>query len=149
MDAVEPDRHLTTNVDVDDTGRKIKRRRENRYLQDRAAMRAKQTYSGIDGRPHQDMAMIETMGRIYDRTKEHLGTGDFVTIRFRRRLLDAVRAFAQGSDPPGLDPSIPYDRLAVFTNVIPVEAPWQEAGADIGDPEALQRVVQSPVGSER
>lgn len=146
VDPVEPDRYLTIGVDIDASGRKIKRRIETRYLQDRAGMRAKQTYSGIDGRPHQDMAMIEGMGRIYDRTQEHLGGSDVVTIRFRRRLIQAVRAFMDGADPPGLDPSIPYERMAVFTKVVPIEMPWQEAGTDVGDDAALQVPTEAATG---
>jgi len=137
VDQIEESRFLVVGVDVDEFGRKIKRRLENRYLQDRGGMRAKRTYSGIDGRPHEDMSMIESMGRIYDRTQEHLGLADVVTIRLRQRLLDTARAFQEGRDPPGLDPSIPYDRIATFNRVIPVEKPWQEAGADIGDDAAL------------
>jgi phthalate 4,5-dioxygenase len=140
---VEPERFLVPGVDIDGFGRKIKRRLENRYLQDRAAMRAKQTYSGLDGKPHEDMAMIESMGRTYDRTKEHLGTSDIVTIRLRQRLLEAVRAVQDGRNPPGLDAAIPYDRLSVATDVIPVDMPWQQAGADIGDDAALQVPVET------
>ncbi|HZT08863.1 MAG TPA: Rieske 2Fe-2S domain-containing protein [Chloroflexota bacterium] len=137
VDQIEPDRFLVVGVDIDESGRKIKRRLENRYLQDRGAMRAKRTFSGIPGRPHEDMAMIESMGPIYDRTREHLGLADVVTIRLRQRLLDAVRAVQDGREPPGLDPTIPYDRLAVFSRVVPSDTPWQAAGMDIGDAAAL------------
>jgi hypothetical protein len=137
VDQIEESRFLVVGVDIDEFGRKTKRRLENRYLQDRSAMRAKRTYSGIDGRPHEDMSMIESMGRIYDRTQEHLGLADVVTIRLRQRLLDTARALQEGRDPPGLDPSIPYDRIATFNRVVPVDKPWQEAGAVIGDEAAL------------
>src|SRR6202022_4242324 len=40
----------------------------------------------------QDRAMTETMGPIYDRTQEHLGTTDAMVILVRRRLIDAARA---------------------------------------------------------
>jgi phthalate 4,5-dioxygenase len=40
----------------------------------------------------QDRAMTETMGPIYDRTQEHLGTTDAMVIFVRRRLLEAARA---------------------------------------------------------
>ena len=40
----------------------------------------------------QDRAMTETMGPIYDRTQEHLGTTDAMVIFVRRRLIDAARA---------------------------------------------------------
>jgi phthalate 4,5-dioxygenase len=134
VDQVEETRFLVVGVDIDAEGRKTKRRLENHYLQDREAMRARRTFSGIDGRPHEDMSMIESMGRIYDRTQEHLGLADVVTIRLRQRLLDTANEVLEGRDPPGLDPSIPYERLASFTRVIGADRPWQEAEPDMGDP---------------
>ena len=134
VDQVEETRFLVVGVDIDAEGRKTKRRLENRYLQDRDAMRARRTFSGIDGRPHEDMSMIESMGRIYDRTQEHLGLADVVTIRLRQRLLDTANDVREGRDPPGLDPSIPYERLASFTRAIGTDKPWQAAGPDMGDP---------------
>jgi phthalate 4,5-dioxygenase len=103
-----------------------KRTRANNYWQDRAAMRAKRTYSGIDGNPTQDMAMLESMGPIYDRSQEHLGVSDLAVIRLRRRLLDSLRAFLQGSDPIGLDPSFDYTTVRSHAKVVPTETPWQE-----------------------
>jgi hypothetical protein len=48
--------------------------------------------------------MTETMGPIYDRTQEHLGTTDAMVIHVRRRLLDAARALReQGTVPPNVD----------------------------------------------
>jgi len=142
VDQVEPDRYLVIGVDVDEFGRKIKRRLENRYLQDREAMRARRSFSGIPGRPHEDMAMIESMGRTYDRTKEHLGLADVVTIQLRQRLLDSVRAIQDGRDPLGVDSTIPFDRLAVVNRVVPADAPWQSADADVCDAEALPRAAR-------
>ena len=52
----------------------------------------------------QDRAMTETMGPIYDRTQEHLGTTDAMVIYVRRRLIDAARALHdQGVVPPNVD----------------------------------------------
>ena len=110
-------------------------------------MRAKRSFTGIDGKPHEDIAMIESMGRIYDRSQEHLGTSDVVTIGLRRRLIKAVQAFAEGDEPPGLDTSIPYDRLVTLSMEIPANMPWQEAGIDIGDDAAL--AVPRQVKAER
>ena len=45
----------------------------------------------------QDRAMTETMGPIYDRTQEHLGTTDAMVIFVRRRLIEA----APGAAGPG------------------------------------------------
>ena len=52
----------------------------------------------------QDRAMTETMGPIYDRTQEHLGTTDAMVIFVRRRLLEAARALReQGAVPANVD----------------------------------------------
>jgi phenylpropionate dioxygenase-like ring-hydroxylating dioxygenase large terminal subunit len=52
----------------------------------------------------QDRAMTETMGPIYDRTQEHLGTTDAMVIYVRRRLIEAARALRdQGVSPANVD----------------------------------------------
>jgi phthalate 4,5-dioxygenase oxygenase subunit len=52
----------------------------------------------------QDRAMTETMGPIYDRTQEHLGTTDAMVIFMRRRLLAAAQALReQGVVPANVD----------------------------------------------
>jgi phthalate 4,5-dioxygenase oxygenase subunit len=61
-------------------------------------------YTGIAGIHTQDQAVTESMGPIYDRTTEHLGSSDAMVIRTRRRLLDAARALVErGTVPPGVD----------------------------------------------
>ncbi len=57
----------------------------------------------------QDRAMTETMGPIYDRTQEHLGTTDAMVIYVRRRLIESARALREhGVVPANVD-----DRLDV------------------------------------
>ena len=52
----------------------------------------------------QDRAMTETMGPIYDRTQEHLGTTDAMVIFVRRRLIEAARALRdEGAVPANVD----------------------------------------------
>ena len=70
-------------------------------------------YTGIVGNM-QDQAIIESMGGIYDRSHEHLGTSDAMIIRTRRRLLEAARAFERGVPAPGVDnPEVYRVRSAV------------------------------------
>ena len=48
--------------------------------------------------------MTETMGKTYDRRKEHLGTSDRMIIHVRKQLLSASRAFQEdGSLPESVD----------------------------------------------
>jgi phthalate 4,5-dioxygenase len=72
--------------------------RENDYLLDREAQRTR-SFTGIDGIGEQDLAVTESMGAIFDRTKEHLGTSDLAIIGARRRLLQAARDLQRGIEP--------------------------------------------------
>ncbi|MPZ15034.1 MAG: Rieske 2Fe-2S domain-containing protein [Chloroflexi bacterium] len=117
-------------VDVGPNRRKT-RTVANNWMQDRAAMRAKKevwSYSGIAwGKPHQDMAVIESMGPVYDRTKEHLGIQDVGIVRMRQRMLSTVRRFIETREVAELDPSVPYDRIRGYVYELPADMPWQLA----------------------
>src|SRR5260370_4006425 len=91
---------------------------ENDYLMDRDLQRTT-TYTGIPGIQEQDLAMTESMGPIFDRSKEHLGTTDRAIIRVRQLLIKAAQDLEQGIDPPGLDPSFAYTELRSTEKIIP------------------------------
>jgi phthalate 4,5-dioxygenase oxygenase subunit len=102
----------------------------NDYQLDRDLQRANKGgngYSGIPGARQQDRAVTSSMGPIYDRTREHLGTTDSLIIRARRRLLDSARAFAQsGMVPPGsLNPE--FYRVRSGQVCLPKNVNWVEA----------------------
>jgi phenylpropionate dioxygenase-like ring-hydroxylating dioxygenase large terminal subunit len=81
------------------------RRKENRYLQDRDALKRGETWGGMGLHfPSQDAFAIETQGStpIQDRTKEHLGSSDVVIAAVRRALLNAVKQVQEGKEAPGL-----------------------------------------------
>ncbi len=118
---------LVPGVDLDERFR-LRRTAENWWSQDREAMKAG-SWTGIPGVMTQDVSVQESMGPIADRSQERLGTSDIAIIRLRRRMLDAVRRFADGVRPPGVDVAVPYDRIsAVPQVVIGVEEPWQDVG---------------------
>lgn len=102
---------------------------ENDYLQRRDIQKTK-NYTGIASVRLQDSAVIQSMGRIMDRTKEHLGTADAALIRVRRRLINAARALRdEGTMPPGVEAPELYkvrSCMAVLNN----DQPWQEVMAD-------------------
>jgi phthalate 4,5-dioxygenase len=80
------------------------RRPENRYLQDRDAMKEKDGFFSGMGRyfPAHDAFAVETQGAIQDRTSEHLGSTDIVIIEVRKALLAAIKQMEQTGEPPGL-----------------------------------------------
>jgi phthalate 4,5-dioxygenase oxygenase subunit len=108
------------------------RNRRNKHLQDRAAMK-RGDWAGIEGVNSQDFAVVESMGPIVDRSREHLGASDLAVIRMRRRMLEAVRAFRAGAEPLGLDPAIPYERIATDERIVPIDTPWQAVAANAGE----------------
>ncbi len=75
--------------------------KDNDYLIDRDLQKTA-TYSGIP-QPAQDPMAQESMGPIYDRTKERLGTTDGMIIQTRRKLIGAARAHREGTPAPGVD----------------------------------------------
>ena len=79
------------------------RRMENRYLQDREALKRGESWGGMGVHfPSQDAFAIETQGPIQDRTREMLGSTDIVIAAVRRTLLKAVQQVQEGKEAPGL-----------------------------------------------
>ena len=98
----------------------------NDYLIDRKAQKTV-SFTGIGSIHLQDQAVTESMGPVYDRTREHLGTSDAMVIRTRKRLIDAAKALRdRGQVPPGVDDPKVY---AVRSGgvVLPRGADWIEA----------------------
>ena len=102
-------------------------------------MQRGRSYSGLTGVQTEDFAVQESMGPIYDRTKEHLGTSDVAVIRMRRLMLDSVARFeADGTPPLGLREPVRYGKLRAEERMIPLDVPWQTIGAFAGEPTIPQ-----------
>jgi len=104
---------------------------DNDYQLDRDAQERDDEYSGISGIHLQDQAITESMGPIYDRTREHLGSSDAMVIRVRRRLIAAARALADaGTIPPGVDePEVYRQRSGGI--ILDQDADWIGATRDL------------------
>ena len=104
----------------------------NDFLIDRELQSSGQSYSGIPGgaRP-QDMAVTQSMGPIYQRDKEHLGTTDQLIIRTRRRMINAAKAFAEkGTVPPGVDNPRMYRQRSGGV-ILPRTTDWWEGTKEL------------------
>src|SRR4029453_10599517 len=98
----------------------------NDYLIDRKAQKTV-SYTGIGSIFLQDQAVTESMGAIYDRTQERLGTSDLMVIRTRKRLIDAAKALRDsGKIPPGVDDPAVY-RARSGGVLLPRGADWTGA----------------------
>src|SRR5215471_10009146 len=72
----------------------------------------------------QDRAMTETIGPIYDRTQEHLGTTDTMVILARRLLIGAARSLAEyGTVPANVDDASLY-RVRPASILLPEGESW-------------------------
>ncbi|HEV7662268.1 MAG TPA: Rieske 2Fe-2S domain-containing protein [Chloroflexota bacterium] len=101
----------------------------NDYRIDRALQRSGKSYTGIPGIRQQDMAVTESMGPIFDRESEHLGTTDALIIRTRRRMISAARAlYEDGVTPPGVDEPTLYRQRSGGV-LLPRDANWWDATA--------------------
>ena len=122
------DEHYSDKVQVG-TDFKLVANQRNEYLLDREKQKTA-NYTGIEGFATQDACVTESMGPIWDRTREHLGASDSYVIALRRFLLKAVKDLQQGIEPPGLvfDPSTNDFSAANCTSVtVPLEGSWKEA----------------------
>ncbi len=97
------------------------------YNQDREMMRT-QNMSGITGIAAQDHAVSETMGKIADRTKEHLGRTDMAVVAWRRLMLKAARDMAAtGRAPAAAAAPIDWSSVTAETFVFPLgETTWKD-----------------------
>jgi len=93
--------------------------KRNDYLIDRAAQKAKKTFSGVLGVGVQDAAVQESMGTIQDRSREHLVSSDNGIVKTRKRVMDAAKAVERGLAPPGLAPAA--QRARAVSMVVPRE----------------------------
>jgi hypothetical protein len=99
----------------------------NDYGIDRELQTSGATYTGIPGIFQQDQAVTESMGAIYQRDHEHLGTSDSMIIRTRRRVIRAAQALRDsGTIPPGVDDPEIY-RTRSGSVILPRSANWLDA----------------------
>tara|TARA_Y100001934_G_scaffold85928_1_gene106786 strand:- start:3925 stop:5154 length:1230 start_codon:yes stop_codon:yes gene_type:complete len=102
--------------------------KENDYLIDRAAQKARTTYSGVRGIAMQDASLQESMGPIQDRTRENLVLTDKAIVMARSRLSKAALDLKKGKKPSGIDPETQAIRSASF--ILPRNVPFSEAPGD-------------------
>jgi hypothetical protein len=106
----------------------------NDFMIDRALQRTglgSGGFTGIGSILMQDAAMTGSMGPIFDRTSEHLGSADAMVIQVRRRILNAIKAHLErGITPSGVDnPDVYQVRSGgVF---LPDGADWVAATHDL------------------
>jgi phthalate 4,5-dioxygenase oxygenase subunit len=116
--------HAQIGIDVDRAYRKV-RTQDNRYLQDRNAMRLGD-FTGIPGIPNQDVAMWETMGPIADRTTDRLGASDLAIVEFRRIMVEAACRMRDGGEAIGA--GVDASHIRSFEGIVAKNTEWRTLG---------------------
>jgi phenylpropionate dioxygenase-like ring-hydroxylating dioxygenase large terminal subunit len=104
------------------------RNARNHYLQNRQAQKTV-TYTGIEDFLNHDACATESMGPVYDRSKEHLGVSDKAVIAVRKFLLNTVKASQEGKDPPHLVRDAKRNRfphIDCFAQLLPADVDWRQ-----------------------
>jgi hypothetical protein len=125
-------------LDVDPATFRSRKNRANNYLLDRAVQKT-ESFTGIDGINAQDRAVQESMGRIVDRSREHLGPADKAIIQARRLLRQAVKTVGEGGTPAGTGTS--YYTLRAAEGVLPRDRDWREVLTPGGLPTQILQTV--------
>jgi phthalate 4,5-dioxygenase len=119
---------------------------ENDYKIDREVQRT-ETFSGIADFVSQDLMVTESMGPIYDRSQERLGTIDKAIIKMRSLLLTSAKKLAaDGAPPPALaGPGADFTRLRGADKILEEGEDWRYLGTDddpvVQEAEAALRAV--------
>ena len=117
-----------------------KRNLHNDYLIDRGLQRTR-LYSGIEAfnPAEQDGCATESMGRIFDRSKEHLGYSDKTIIALRKMLLNALAQLTNGNDPPHVirqERERGFSRLRSVKGILPAGTDWHRIMQGLGENDA-------------
>jgi hypothetical protein len=104
------------------------RNARNNYLQDRR-MQKTVNFTGIEDFLNHDACATESMGAIFDRSREHLGVSDKAVIAVRKFLLTTVKKFQSGKEPPHLARASNHNwfpHIDCFAYLLPRDTPWRE-----------------------
>jgi hypothetical protein len=113
---------------------------ENDYQIDREAQRTS-IFSGVGDFVSQDLMVTESMGPVYDRTQEQLGSTDRAISRMRHILISAAKDLADGKEPPAVGDG-DFGSIRGAEKILEPGEDWRILGTD-KDP-----VVQEALGFE-
>ena len=104
------------------------RNARNDYLQDRQ-MQKTVNFTGIEDFLNHDACATESMGPIFDRSKEHLGVSDKAVIAVRKFLLSSLKALRDGKQPPHIVREAQrnwFPHIDCFAYLLPRAVPWRQ-----------------------
>jgi len=115
----------------------------NDYQMDRQAQRDG-IFSGVSDFVSQDLMVTESMGPVYDRSQEQLGSTDRAITRMRHLLLSAARDLAEGKEPPAVTGD--FQSIRGAEKILEPGEDWRLLGTD-ADP-AVQETLTASTGEQ-
>jgi len=106
----------------------------NNFLQDRAAMRRGESWSGLPGLIEEDVAASVSAGPLRERQDEVLSASDIGITRLYRALLACADAVERGKDPLGVNCGVEW-RSVAGTHGVLGERHWRELLPQTAEPE--------------
>jgi hypothetical protein len=91
------------------------------------------TFSGVKDFVSQDLMVTESMGPIYDRSQERLGTIDKAIIRMRNQLIRSAKSLEENSDAPLLalaGPDADFRKIRAADKILEDGEDWRTLGTD-------------------
>ncbi|MCP3732124.1 Rieske 2Fe-2S domain-containing protein [Sphingomonas sp. MG17] len=114
--------------------------RENNFLQDREAMRRRETFSGLYPVIGEDAAVTASMLRLDAREYESLVPSDIGIVRMRRAMIANCEGVMAGQPARGLGPEMV---LGQAQGVIGPDMRWQDLPGMLGESSALPNIDPS------
>jgi phthalate 4,5-dioxygenase len=99
-------------------------------------------FSGVADFVSQDLMVTESMGPVYDRTQEQLGSTDKAISRMRHILLTAAKDLAEGKEPPAVAAGLDYASIRGAEKILEPGEDWRLLGTN-ADP-----IVQEALGRD-
>jgi nitrite reductase/ring-hydroxylating ferredoxin subunit len=97
---------------------------DERWGQDRAFMQ-QGSFSGYHFATTEDFAVSASQGRLADRSKEYLNSGDRAVLRVRRILLGGAQQFADGKSP-SFAQGVSAAGARAVSDIIPEDSDWRK-----------------------
>ncbi|MGB6613110.1 MAG: hypothetical protein WBE95_03430, partial [Trebonia sp.] len=117
----------------------------NDYQIDREVQRTA-TFSGVADFVSQDFMVTESMGPIYDRTQEQLGSTDKAISRMRHLLISAAKDLAEGKEPPALGAGLDFASIRGAEKILEPGEDWRDLGTD--DDPVVREALSATTGEQ-
>jgi hypothetical protein len=118
---------------------------ENDYLIDRDVQR-NATFSGVADFVSQDLMVTESMGPIYDRTQEQLGSTDKAITRMRHLLISAAKGLAEGNEPPAVGAGLDFTSIRGAEKILEPGEDWRDLGTS--DDPVVREALSATTGEQ-